>query len=103
MGHTQLQKELDHLTLSQSPDGVTLTGSPHYKLTPGTGEERIQSIAITADLSNGQIRDLLITEIDGSTTAFQFSGQQENVPASDADFRFQPPAGVSVVDGLPPS
>lgn len=104
LGHTELEKELDHLTASPAvAEGVTLTGTPHYRLTPGSEPERIQQIAVTVDPSTGQIRALRITEIDGSTTEFHFTAQQENVPATDADFRFNPPAGVTVINGLPPS
>ena len=103
LGHTELEKELDHLTATPSPDGTTLTGTPHYRLSPGNEFERIQAIAVTVDPAAGQIRGLRITEIDGSTTEFHFSAQQENAPVSDPDFRFAPPPGVTVVDGLPPS
>lgn len=101
LGHTELEKELDHLIASPAPNGITLTGTPHYRLTPGSGEDRIQAIAVTIVPATGQIEALRITEIDGSSTEFQFSAQQENVPTKDADFRFDPPAGVTVVNGLP--
>lgn len=105
LGHTQIEKELDHLTATSSPDGVTLSGSPRYLTTASersTGEQRIQTISITADPNSGAIRGLRIAEIDGSSTEFRFSSLEENVPASDEEFRFHPPAGVTVVDGLPP-
>jgi outer membrane lipoprotein carrier protein len=43
-----------------------------------------------------------ILEIDGAETAFTFKNTQANAPAPDTDFVFHPPAGVPVVDGLPP-
>jgi outer membrane lipoprotein carrier protein len=43
-----------------------------------------------------------LEEVDGAVTEFVFSGMQENVPVKDADFAFVPPAGVTVVEGLPP-
>ena len=43
-----------------------------------------------------------LEEVDGAVTEFAFSGMQENVPVKDADFVFTPPAGVTVVNGLPP-
>jgi outer membrane lipoprotein carrier protein len=43
-----------------------------------------------------------LEEIDGAVTEFAFSEMQENVPVKDTDFAFIPPAGVAVVDGLPP-
>lgn len=102
LGHTELEKELDHLSATPSPEGITLSGSPRYRVTPGDQPERIQSISVTVDPGTGQIHALRIAEIDGSTTEFHFGQQQENAPVTDADFRFQPPAGVQVVNGLPP-
>jgi outer membrane lipoprotein carrier protein len=43
-----------------------------------------------------------LEEVDGAVTEFVFSGMQENVPVKDSDFAFVPPAGVTVVEGLPP-
>ncbi|GAA3763522.1 LolA family protein [Terriglobus aquaticus] len=104
LGHTDLEKELDHLTATPAgPEGITLSGTPHYRMTPGNQPERIQQIAVTVDPATGQIHALRIAEIDGSTTEFHFSAQQENAPVTDGDFRFNPPAGVTVVNGLPPS
>lgn len=100
LGHTEIEKELDHLSATTNADGVTLSGSPRYQT--GAGEQRIQTIAITADPDSGAIHGLRIVEIDGSTTEFRFSALQENVPAPEDQFRFTPPAGVTVVDGLPP-
>ena len=36
-------------------------------------------------------------ELDGSRTEFRLENQQENVPVSNAEFNFQPPAGVEVL------
>ncbi len=102
LGHTELEKELDHLSFSAAPVGsVTLSGMPRYST--GPGEQRIQTIRVTADPATGTIQALEIVEIDGSTTDFRFSAQQENLPVPDSDFQFTPPAGVTVVDGLPPA
>ncbi len=98
LGHTEIEKELDHLTLT----GSTLSGTPRYAMGPKDSEQRVAQISITADPATGLITALKLTEIDGSSTEFQFSAQAENVPAADAEFRFAPPAGVTVVDGLPP-
>ena len=57
------------------------------------GEQRIQQIEITAVPATGEIVGLTLTEVDGAVTSFRFAHLQENVPASDSDFRFTPPAG----------
>jgi outer membrane lipoprotein-sorting protein len=38
-------------------------------------------------------------ELDGSTTEFRLENQRENVPVSDGEFNFHPPAGVEVLQG----
>jgi outer membrane lipoprotein carrier protein len=102
LGHTKLEKELDHLQAVSAANGaVTLTGTPRYQMSPG--DQRVQKIAVTVLSSTGAISGLRIDEIDGSFTEFSFHDMQENVPATDADFRFTPPAGVTVIDGLPPA
>ena len=100
LGHMRLEKELDHLALAVNGGVATLTGSPRY--VTGPQDQRIRSIALTVAPSSGTITGLRVEEIDGSSTAFTFDDVQENVPATDADFRFFPAAGVTVVDGLAP-
>ncbi len=100
LGHTQLEKELDHLTLTTQGGTAILTGSPHGTTGPENG--RIQSISLTVLAATGTITGLTIDEADGSKTSFDFSNVQENAPGGDADFQFKPPAGVTVVDGTPP-
>jgi outer membrane lipoprotein-sorting protein len=41
-------------------------------------------------------------ETDGSATTFTFTGLRENIPISESDFTFRPPAGVAIVDGTAP-
>ncbi len=100
LGHTQLEKELDHLAVSEEKSGTVLTGTPRFQT--GAGEQRTQSISITVDSATGTIRGLRLGEL-GSSTDFRFQSMQENVLAPDTEFRFVPPAGVTVVDGLPPA
>jgi outer membrane lipoprotein carrier protein len=95
LGHTQLQKELEGLTLSETPDGLQLSGVPKGM------EKRVEKIVLGVS-PDGAIHSMSITEIDGAQTAFTFKDSQANVPARDSDFVFHPPAGIPVVDGLPP-
>lgn len=102
LGHTKLEKELDNLKVTPAGSGeVTLSGTPHYAMSPG--DQRVQRIAVTVVAATGVITGLRIEEIDGTVTEFAFRDMKENVAASDADFRFTAPAGVTVVDGLPPA
>jgi outer membrane lipoprotein carrier protein len=95
LGHTQLQKELDGLTLTQMGSGLELSGVPKGM------QNRVEKITLGVS-SDGVIHSMKIAEVDGAQTSFTFTDSQGNVPAPDVDFQFHPPAGVPVVDGLPP-
>ncbi len=96
LGHTELAKELDGLTLTlAAPGSYTLSGTPKGMA------ERVRSIALTVD-AEGQIHGMRIEETDGSTTSFTFTDLRENIPTKDADFTFVPPPGVTVVNGTAP-
>jgi outer membrane lipoprotein carrier protein len=95
LGHTQLKKELDNLTVVLDGSGFRITGVPK-----GMAQRvKLLTLGVTAE---GAIETMRLEEVDGAVTVFAFSGMQENVPVKDADFVFTPPAGVTVVNGLPP-
>jgi len=50
----------------------------------------------------GQITGMRIVETDGAETSFAFSDIRENVPTPDSDFEFNPPPGVTIIDGVAP-
>jgi outer membrane lipoprotein carrier protein len=96
LGHTQLAKELNGIAISPAADGAyTLTGIPRGM------EKRVASFSVTAS-PDGLIRSLRVEETDGITNTFTFSGEAANVPAADENFVFNPPAGVHVINGMPP-
>jgi outer membrane lipoprotein carrier protein len=98
LGHTELAKELDHLTLtlvSDAPKLYTLSGVPNGM------QQHLRSLSLTVD-ATGQIHSMRIDEVDGSTTNFTFTAIRENIPTSAADFIFTPPTGVTTVDGTAP-
>ena len=99
LGHTELQKELRNLSLTL----VNLDGQTGYTLwgTPVGIEQRVHSLAVTVD-AQGVIHTLRIEETDGAVTTFMFSDMHENIPVEDSEFRFIPPAGVTVIDGATP-
>ena len=98
LGHTELAKELDHLTLtlaSDSPKLYTLSGVP-------TGmQQRLRSLSLTVDAA-GQIHAMRAEESGGSATTFTFTDLRENIPTKPSDFAFTAPAGVAIVDGMAP-
>lgn len=95
LGHTQLQKELDNLTVTPEGADFKITGVPKGM------SQRVKALTLEVT-STGAIEQMQIEELDGSVTAFSFSGIEENVPVKNEDFIFQPPAGVTIVNGLPP-
>jgi len=95
LGHTQLKKELDGLTVTPDGAGFRVAGIPKGM------EERVKSLALKVTAA-GAIEGIRMEEVSGAVTEFAFSGMEENVPVKDSDFVFTPPAGVTVVNGLPP-
>jgi outer membrane lipoprotein carrier protein len=95
LGHTELAKELDSLTLTLTDGGYTLSGTPKGMT------QTLQSISLTVDAA-GQIHAMRIQQADGSTTSFNFTGLRENIPTRDSDFIFTPPPGVTIVNGTAP-
>ena len=96
LGHTQLEKEIDHLSVSPAADNnFTLAGVPHGQ------EKRIQRLTLTVT-AEGIITAIEIQETDGAVTRFTFTGEQTNTPLPPSTFKFAPPPGVPVVDAIPP-
>ncbi len=96
LGHTELAKEMDTLTLGAAQGGLlTLTGQPKGQ------EARIRRLTMTVT-AEGTITAIEIEETDGALTHFSFSGEQANVPVAPETFHFTAPAGVPVVNALPP-
>ena len=96
LGHTQLERELSNLTVAPASGGrFTLTGQPRGQ------EKRVARLALTVT-TDGTITGIEIEEPDGALTRFTFTGEQPNAPVPAETFRFKAPAGVPVVDALPP-
>ncbi len=96
LGHTQLEKELTGLTLAAAPNGCfTLSGQPKGQ------EKRVTRVALTVT-RDGTIRGIEVDEADGAVTQFAFTDEQPDAVIPAQTFRFTPPAGVPVVDAMPP-
>jgi len=96
LGHTQLEKELNSLTLATAPEGrFTLSGQPRGL------EERMTRLTLTVT-ADGTITGIEMEETDGAVTHFRFSGETPNVAMPPGTFHFSPPQGVPIVDALPP-
>jgi outer membrane lipoprotein carrier protein len=95
LGHTQLKKELENLTVVPDGSGYRISGVPQGM------EQRVKLLSLWVTAA-GQIERMRLEEVDGAATEFVFSDIKENVPVKDSDFAFVPPEGVTVVQGLPP-
>jgi outer membrane lipoprotein carrier protein len=96
LGHTELEKEIVNLTMAPAANGgFMLTGQPKGQ------ENRITRMSLTVTAA-GAIVGIEVQEADGALTKFIFTGEQENAPMAPDAFRFKAPAGVPVVDGMPP-
>jgi outer membrane lipoprotein carrier protein len=96
LGHTQIARELNNLKLTPGPNGrFTLTGQPKGQ------EKRVSRLTLTVT-ADGAITAMEIEETDGAQTHFTFTGEQPNAAIPAAAFQFRPPAGIPVVDALPP-
>jgi outer membrane lipoprotein carrier protein len=95
LGHTQLAKELDNVTLTPNSAGTLIAGTPKGM------QNRIRQLSLQVT-PTGEITAMKLEEVDGATTTFTFTDEHENVPAADSDFFFNPPPGVAIVNGTPP-
>ena len=95
LGHTELQKELDNLTVVPESAGFRISGVPKGM------SQRVTTLSLWVT-PEGAINRMRVDEVDGAVTEFAFSGMTENVTLGNDDFVFTPPPGVAVVKGLPP-
>jgi outer membrane lipoprotein carrier protein len=95
LGHTQLKKELVNLTVTNDAHGIHIAGVPKGM------EQRLHRLTLDVT-STGEIQHMKLEEVDGASTEFTFTQVTENISTREADFVFSPPAGVTIVDALPP-
>jgi outer membrane lipoprotein carrier protein len=94
LGHTQIEKEMTGLTMAASGGHYTLTGQIK-------GDQRMKRVTLTVS-AEGSILALDAEEFDGALTHIGLSGEQPNAALPESTFHFTPPAGLPVVDSLPP-
>ena len=96
LGHTELEKEMSNLTLATDAGG-------HFRLTgqPKGQEKRVARLTLSVT-AEGVIDGIEVEETDGALTRFTFTGEVTNAPVPPEEFHFAPPAGVPVVNALPP-
>jgi outer membrane lipoprotein carrier protein len=96
LGRTNLEKELNGLTLAPAGNGeFVLSGVPKGQ------ENRVSKLSLTVTAA-GVITGIVVEELDGATTKFVFSNEQPDAAVAPKTFQFTPPPGVPVVDSPPP-
>jgi len=96
LGHTELEKEMDSLTLAPAAGGrFTLSGQPKGQ------EKRVNRLSLTVT-AEGAITGIEIEETDGALTRFTFIGEAPDALIPAEEFHFVAPSGVPVVDAEPP-
>jgi outer membrane lipoprotein carrier protein len=97
LGKTKLEKELQELSVA--PDATPVeTGNVVLRGVPKGLADRVSQVLLEITPSH-RIKRILIEDVDGSTTEYRFTKQNENVPVADEKFQFKVPGGVEVYDG----
>ena len=96
LGKTKLEKELEALSLAPDLTPVK-AGDSVLRGVPKAMKDRVSEVILEISPSF-QIDRIVIREVDGTTTDFRFSNTVENIPVEDSLFRFQPPAGIEVIE-----
>ncbi len=95
LGHTQLARELDHITTTPEGANIKIAGVPKGMA------QRVRQLTLVVTQA-GIIQSMKIEETDGSTTDFTFTQIEEDGAVNPSDFRFTPSPGISIVDGQSP-
>lgn len=96
LGKTKLEKELRGLSLA--PDIEPLgSGDVVLRGVPKGLEDQISEIVLEVTPDN-RIARLIMREVDGASTEYRFSDQQEDVNIQDARFGFKPPAETEIME-----
>ena len=95
LGRTELARELEGISVVPASQGFRISGVPK-----GMGN-RVRQIVLEVTPA-GSIVQMKLEEVDGATTAFSFTDQQENIATRNSDFTFTPPPGVGIATGAAP-
>jgi outer membrane lipoprotein carrier protein len=93
LGRLDFWRDFDRFEATKEAADTRLKARPKSDRAPYTEVEFVVSPSF-------EIRHLRITNQDGSLMEFRFSGEKRNLPLSDSLFRFSPPPGAEVIDGV---
>lgn len=96
LGKTKLEKELRGLSLAPDIEPLA-SGDVVLRGVPKGLEDQISEIVLEVTPDN-RIARLIMREVDGASTEYRFSDQQEDVKIQDARFGFKPPAETEIME-----
>lgn len=96
LGKTKLEKELRGLSLAPDIEPLA-SGDVVLRGVPKGLEDQISEIVLEVTPDN-RIARLIMQEVDGASTEYRFSDQQEDVKIQDARFGFKPPAETEIME-----
>lgn len=97
LGKGKLEKELQGLALA--PDVTpTQAGNVMLRGVPGALADRISDMVLEVTADHKIVR-IVINDVDGSVTEYQFTGEKENGSIPEGWFEFRPPSGTEIVEG----
>jgi outer membrane lipoprotein carrier protein len=96
LGKTKLMKEFHELGFAPNIKPVT-PGDLVMRGSPKGMEDRVSLVVLEVS-PEGRIDRILLEEVDGAITEFRFTDEVENLQVAESLFKFQPPAGVEIVD-----
>jgi outer membrane lipoprotein carrier protein len=97
LGKTRLEKELQGLSFA--PDRPPAeAGNVVLRGVPKAMENRVSEVLVEVTPGK-QIRRLVVEEVGGSTTEYEFRNIAEDGAVTDGQFHFTPPPGVETVTG----
>lgn len=97
LGKTKLEKELQGLSWAADVHPLQ-EGDIMLRGIPKGLENQISEVLLEVT-GEGQIERVIMMQVDGAATEYQFSNQKENVVVQDAKFKFSPPAGSEIMEG----
>ncbi|MFZ0761602.1 MAG: outer membrane lipoprotein carrier protein LolA [Candidatus Sulfotelmatobacter sp.] len=99
LGKSKLEKELQGLSLA--PDVTPLAaGDVVLRGVPRALADQVSEILLEVTPEH-RITRIVIDQVDGSVTEYQFSDEKENVAMPEGWFHFSPPAGTETVESDP--
>ena len=97
LGKTKLENELQGLSKA-SDQAPMSSGNTLLRGVPKAMADRLSEVMLEITPTN-QIARIVLTEVDGAVTEFQFSDPKEDTELADSRFKFTPPPGVETIEG----